>query len=98
MSPYKITFRLNRRTQHSEEDGAIGGQIELTERQQAVLALIEDDKRISRKEMAARLTINESAVQKHLKALTELSVIERIGTRNGYWKILITGKGLRKKS
>ena len=33
--------------------------------------------------------INESAIQKHIKGLTEHGIIERIGTKNGYWKILI---------
>jgi predicted HTH transcriptional regulator len=32
--------------------------------------------------------INESAIQKHLKALTEQEMLERIGTKKGYWKIL----------
>ncbi|MFN7845594.1 MAG: RNA-binding domain-containing protein [Bacteroidota bacterium] len=75
--------------------GQIGGQIggainDLTDRQKEVLQLITLNTKLSRKELAEKLGINESAVQKHLKALTEEKIIERVGTKKGYWKILIT--------
>ncbi|MCB0734261.1 MAG: winged helix-turn-helix transcriptional regulator [Flavobacteriales bacterium] len=67
----------------------IGGQIDiLTERQKDVYNLIVANPKVSRKELAEQLGINESAVQKHLKALTEAKVIERIGTNKGYWRVL----------
>ena len=43
--------------------------------------------KISRKEISERLGIAESAIQKHIKALTNLKVLRRVGTRNGYWII-----------
>ena len=67
--------------------GQIGGQI-LTDRQKEVLSLIIQNNKITRKELADKLGIAESAVQKHIKALTKVKVISRVGTRNGYWKIL----------
>lgn len=70
--------------------GQIGGQIDyLTDRQKEVLILIKENNKISRKEIAHKLGIAESAVQKHLKALTDAKIMERVGTKNGYWKILI---------
>lgn len=70
--------------------GQTGGQIGgLTERQKEVFKLIVANPKVSRKELAQLLNINESAVQKHLKALNDEKVIERVGTNKGYWKILV---------
>lgn len=74
----------------SSQSGAIGGQIEkslLTERQQAVLSLLESDPTISRQAIVASLGINASAVQKHLAKLKELGIIERVGGTRGYWQV-----------
>jgi ATP-dependent DNA helicase RecG len=69
-----------------DDGGQIGGQI-MTERQREVLNLIVHNNKITRKELAEQLGIAESAIQKHLKVLTDLNVISRVGTRNGYWII-----------
>lgn len=69
--------------------GQMGGQIHLTERQKEVYDLILLKDRISRREIAQKLQIAESAVQKHLKALTNSKIIERMGTNKGYWKVLV---------
>ena len=48
------------------ESGAIGGAIELTNRQRNILGLITSDNKISYWSIASTLGINESAVQKQL--------------------------------
>src|SRR5690606_11000991 len=69
--------------------GQIGGQSDhLTERQKEVYFMIEANPNVSRKELAQNLGINESAVQKHLKALTDQQIIERVVTYQGHWKII----------
>jgi len=74
--------------------GQIGGQIEeiteaLPPRQREVLTLILRDKKISRKKIAEHMSINESAVQKHLAKLKEKGILEgKEGTR-GYWRLNI---------
>jgi len=69
--------------------GQIGGQIggQLSETQQNILTLLTANNKISRKEIALNLHINESAIQKHLDKLRKLGVIERIGGTRGSWKI-----------
>ena len=67
--------------------GVIGGAIELTDRQSEVLRLIEEDNNISYKAIALKLGINESAVGKHIDALKEKKVIERVGGTRGFWRI-----------
>ena len=77
--------------------GQVGGQIggliseklrELTPRQREVLTLIKSNPRISRKEIAAELAINESAVQKHINGLKQIGIIKRKGETKGRWIIL----------
>ena len=58
----------------------------LTDRQKEIFDLISANPKITRKQLSEELEINESAVQKHLKALTDLKVIERVGTHKGHWK------------
>ena len=67
----------------TNEGGQIGGQIgnidyDITERQAAVLKLIQDNKKISRKKIGEILGIAESAIQKHTDALQQKGIIERV--------------------
>ena len=79
------------------QDGGQGGQdggqdasiIEtLTERQKEVLNIIVTNPRISRKQLAEKLGINESAVQKHTDALKKKGAIERESETTGQWIII----------
>jgi ATP-dependent DNA helicase RecG len=51
--------------------------------------LIKLNPKISRKEIAENLGINESAVQKHTDALKKKYIIEREGETTGRWIILV---------
>lgn len=74
--------------------GQIGGQKrwseeDLTERQIKVLRLIQANPAISRRELAEKLGINPSAIQKHLEALKEKGVLKRVGgAKEGSWIIV----------
>ncbi|WP_134089791.1 LexA family transcriptional regulator [Olivibacter sp. XZL3] len=71
------------------QGGQKGGQTEpLTNRQEEVFSLLKNRNTIGRKEIAERLHINESAVQKLLDALKDKGYIQREGMKGGYWKIL----------
>ena len=73
--------------------GAIGGVIDfLTNRQKEVLGLIINNNRITYKEIVDKLSINESAVADHIKALKDKGVIKRDGKTRGKWLILIEKK------
>lgn len=77
----------------NEENGgsigvSIGGSIEMTDRQKEVLDIIKADNRISYRSIAAKLGINDSAVKKHLNALKEKGVLERVGGTRGHWEII----------
>lgn len=68
--------------------GQIGGQIALSERQLEVLQIIKDNPTVTRKMLAKKLGINESAVQKHLEALKQNGIIKHVGKTRGHWEIL----------
>ncbi len=74
----------------SKQGGVIGGVIEdLTERQIEVLRIIAADNKITYRELSKKLSINESAVGKHIDVLKEKGAIKREGETRGKWIILI---------
>ncbi len=72
--------------------GRKGGQkgwSELTERQEEILNLIEQNNKISRKQLSEILNINPSAIQKHINKLKQKGLLKRIGpAKGGYWEIV----------
>ena len=62
---------------------------ELTERQIEVVRLLQANPTISRREIAEKLGINQSAVQKHLEALRDKCVLRRTGgAKGGRWTVV----------
>ena len=64
-----------------------GGQ-KLTTKQTALLGLLKQNPAISRKDIAEKLGINESAVQKRLDTLRKKGILHRVGSDRGeHWEI-----------
>jgi predicted HTH transcriptional regulator len=64
-----------------------GGQ-KITDKQAVVLELIKHNPSISRKDLAAKLGINISAVRKHIDALRKKGVVLRVGPdKGGHWEV-----------
>jgi ATP-dependent DNA helicase RecG len=71
-----------------EKTGGQTGGMTLTDIQYKIINLIKDNPKISRKEMAEKLGINTSAIQKHIDKLKQADVIKRKGADfGGYWII-----------
>jgi len=70
-----------------KKGGTIGGTIKLTQRQKEIVSIIEENNKISSRELSEKLRINHSAVQKHLNTLKRKGIILRIGGTRGYWQI-----------
>ena len=74
-----------------QEGGVIGGAIDsteaLTKRQKEVLKLIATYPSITYNEIAEALSINESAVGKHITAIKNKGFLVRQGDTRGYWEI-----------
>ena len=72
----------------SNYDQIGGGSIELTARQEEIIKLIKDNRKIGYRTLAEKLKINDSAVKKHLNNLKEKGVLKRVGGTRGYWEVL----------
>jgi ATP-dependent DNA helicase RecG len=69
------------------KSGQIGGQ--MPKNRIEILALITRDKNITGKELAEKVGIVSSAIQKHLEALVKEGYIKREGkTKSSYWIVL----------
>ncbi|HIJ10436.1 TPA: winged helix-turn-helix transcriptional regulator [Candidatus Woesearchaeota archaeon] len=65
----------------------------LSERQIEILAIIKDNPKVSRRILAERVGINQSAIQRHLETLKGRGIIKRVGSdRGGYWVVLSNEK------
>ena len=61
----------------------------ISDRQSEILELIRENPSITRTELAGKLKINESAVQKHILMMKKMSLIERKGGKKaGRWIII----------
>jgi len=97
---FYITFKQSREYLKMAETKDVRGELEkrwsekwseigLTKRQIEILILIKENPKISRRDLSEKLSINPSAVQKHLKKLKEKRVLRRIGPdRGGYWEVV----------
>ncbi len=62
----------------------------LTEKQTALLDLLERNPNISRGEIAEKMGINEPAVQKRLDVLRKKNILRREGPdKGGHWEVCI---------
>ncbi|MGL5894325.1 MAG: HTH domain-containing protein, partial [Bacteroidales bacterium] len=62
---------------------------EMSEKKQLILKLIENNNKISAKELAAELDVTSRTIERELQKLKEEGIIVRQGgARGGYWKII----------
>ena len=54
-----------------------------------ILVMLNNDNKITIRNLADQLGINKSAVQKQLKRLQDNGYITRVGGRGGYWQVII---------
>ena len=53
-----------------------------------ILNLLKNQPNISYRNLSKCMSVNESAILKHLNSLKKKGIIERIGGTRGYWKIV----------
>jgi ATP-dependent DNA helicase RecG len=71
-----------------QKSGQKSGQI-ISKRQREILDIIKDNPTISREELSKTLSINPSAVQRHLNKLKEKGLLKRIGPdKGGHWEVV----------
>lgn len=79
-------FRVNL---YRKVDGMDIENEKVTEKERAVLTLLEEDGRYTMYQLADKLNVSRKTVAARLKSLREKQIIERVGSdRKGYWRIL----------
>ncbi|OQA91975.1 MAG: Divergent AAA domain protein [Elusimicrobia bacterium ADurb.Bin231] len=84
---YKIIFRFNK---PDAEIVAAEGLVErLAESQQKILELIKQNPYISKKELANKIAISDTAIDKNISQLKKKGLLKRIGhDKGGHWEII----------
>ena len=83
---FRENVEINQTKDDAKSSAKVG--VNLTDRQQEVLNLIINNNHITKPELAKLLSINPSAVQKHINVLKEVGIIKRMGSaKSGYWTI-----------
>ncbi len=86
-----VTFDMKGRGENIDQGGQIGGQIggQMPKNRVEILHRIIENNYITRKELAEKVGIAPSAIQKHLEVLVSEGYIKREGkTKSSYWIIL----------
>ncbi|EJF53316.1 putative transcriptional regulator with HTH domain [Saprospira grandis DSM 2844] len=85
-----IRIELPKKQLPASQKGLVKGVVkDLDERQIALLNLIAENPKYTKVEMAQKIGVSTTTIDKHLKVLKELKLLKRQGGRkNGYWQIL----------
>ncbi|MDR2065466.1 MAG: HTH domain-containing protein [Prevotellaceae bacterium] len=60
----------------------------MSERQKKIIELITGNSSISARQISIRLNVSDRTVERYIKKLSDLKILERIGAdRGGSWKI-----------
>ncbi|GHT47423.1 hypothetical protein AGMMS49965_25470 [Bacteroidia bacterium] len=64
----------------------------MSERQNKVLEIIAANKNISARQLSDLLNTTDRTIEREIKKMREMNIIERIGgDRGGHWKIIMKG-------
>jgi ATP-dependent DNA helicase RecG len=85
---FAVTF-FRESAEINQIKGGAKSSAKLTDRQQEVLNLIIDNNQITKTELAEKLGINVSAVQKQIENLKQKGILKRIGPKfGGNWEVI----------
>ncbi|WP_410504095.1 winged helix-turn-helix domain-containing protein [Maribacter sp. 4G9] len=59
----------------------------LVESQQKIVRLINDNPKISKREMSETIGISTTAIDNNINSLKEKNILERVGGTRGHWQI-----------
>jgi ATP-dependent DNA helicase RecG len=66
----------------------------MSEKQSKIIEFIEKNKYISAKQLSELLHVSDRTIEREIKKMKEMKIIERTGgDRGGSWKILENGEG-----
>ena len=81
--------KLGRIGKDSENIRKTFGKELLNDIQRSIIELISDNSKITAKEIAKCLSVSSRTIEKHIKILKDLQILERVGGRkDGHWEIM----------
>ena len=85
-------FMLNATIRNGVINEVINGAINISDTEQAVLAAIKKNPRITKAELQKETSFGKSTIDRAIKALKEKCLIKRVGSnKTGYWEIINKG-------
>ena len=85
----RVTFPFNENKFNIERRVSVRTLENLTEIQNSIISLMSDSPTITQDKLARLLDVNIRTIQRNIKDLIELGIVERIGaTKKGEWKVM----------
>ena len=85
----RVTFPFNENKFNIERRVSVRTLENLTEIQNSIISLMSDSPTITQDKLARLLDVNIRTIQRNIKDLVELGIVERIGaTKKGEWKVI----------
>ncbi len=85
----RVTFPFNENKFYKEKQVSVKTLENLTEIQNSIISLMSDSPTITQDKLARLLDVNIRTIQRNIKDLIELGIVERIGaTKKGEWKVI----------
>ena len=85
----RVTFPFNENKFNIERRVSVRTLENLTEIQNSIISLMSDSPTITQDKLARLLDVNIRTIQRNIKDLIELGIVERIGaTKKGEWKVI----------
>lgn len=85
----RVTFPFNENKFNIEKRVSVKTLENLTEIQNSIISLMSDSPTITQDKLARLLDVNIRTIQRNIKDLIELGIVERIGaTKKGEWKVI----------
>lgn len=85
----RVTFPFNENKFNIEKRVSVRTLENLTEIQNSIISLMSDSPTITQDKLARLLDVNIRTIQRNIKDLIELGIVERIGaTKKGEWKVI----------
>ncbi len=83
---FKFIFKRKMIEKNNSVDGTV--HFNLTKDEEIILKLIKNNPKIKIDDIAKSINFSSRTIQRIVKKMTSLGIIERIGTKSGFWKII----------
>ena len=89
---YKDGFSFIFKRENGSNSGSNGSNqiAEISEDEQRILRALEENPRMTIRDLAKRISKSERSIQRILNGLKEKGCIERIGGTRGFWQVIIS--------